>query len=212
LFRPYSHHWRVRLGAALGLCLAVAFFAVAANAARVAPAWGQTPNKPREKAKADGVAKQASQARAQASVQVNGSLERELLRQLNTLRSQAGLRPLRRSRQLATAAISHSRSMAKLGYFSHESYDGSEFWQRVGRFYKPPQGFHVYRVGENLLSGPDMSASEVIRGWLNSPPHRKNLYDAWGEVGFGAVRAVSAPGIFDGATVVIITADFGQRG
>jgi uncharacterized protein YkwD len=208
LFRPYSHHWRVRLGAALGLLLAVAFFAVAANAASVVPAWGQTPNKPREKLKVDGVARQTSQA----SVQVNGSLERELLRELNMLRSQAGLRPLRRSRQLASAAVSHSRSMAKLGYFSHESFDGSAFWQRVARFYKPPQGFHVYRVGENLLSGPDMSASAVIRGWLNSPPHRKNLYDAWGEVGFGAVRAVGAPGIFEGATVVIITADFGERG
>ena len=70
--------------------------------------------------------------------------------------------------------------MAKHGYFSHESYDGSAFWQRVGRFYKPPQDFHVYRVGENLLSGPDMSATAVIRGWLNSPPHRKNLYDGVG--------------------------------
>ncbi len=70
----------------------------------------------------------------------------------------------------------------------------------------------MYRVGENLLSGPDMSAAAVIRGWLNSPPHRKNLYDAWGEVGFGAVRAVGAPGIFEGETVIIITADFGERG
>ena len=204
----------MRLGAAFGLCLAVAISAVAATAAPVVPASNQAPNKPREKFKLDNAAapKRTSQASAQASVQVNTSLERELLLQLNNLRSQAGLRPLHRSRQLASAAVSHSRSMAKLGYFSHESHDGSAFWQRVGRYYKAPRNFRVYRVGENLLSGPDMSAAAVIRGWLNSPPHRKNLYDAWGDVGFGVVRAVSAPGVFDGATVIIVTADFGERG
>ena len=148
-----------------------------------------------------------------ATVELAGSLERELLQRLNDLRGRAGLKPLRRSRALRSAAVSHSRSMAKHGYFSHESYDGSAFWERVGRFYKPPQGFRVYRVGENLLSGPEsVSAESVIRGWLNSAPHRRNLYGGWGEVGFGAVRAVGAPGIFEGATVLIVTADFGERG
>jgi len=204
----------VRLGAAFGLLLAAAFFAVAATAAPFSPAWNQSPNKPREKFKVDtaNAPKRTGQASAQASVEVNSSLERELLRQLNNLRSQAGLQPLRRSRQLVSAAVSHSRSMAKRGYFSHESYDGSAFWQRVGRFYRAPRNFHVYRVGENLLSGPDMSAAAVMRGWLNSPPHRKNLYDAWGDVGFGVVRAVAAPGVYEGETVLIITADFGERG
>ena len=202
----------MRLGAALGLLLAAAILAVAANAASVAPASVKGPNKPREKFKLDAAPKRAGQAQGAKSVALAGDLQRDLLAELNDLRAQAGLRPLRRSRQLTSAALSHSRSMAKYGYFSHESFDGSAFWQRVGRFYKPPQGFHVYRVGENLLTGPDMSASAVMRGWLNSPPHRKNLYDAWGEVGFGAVRAVGAPGIFEGATVIIITADFGERG
>ena len=35
--------------------------------------------------------------------------------------------------------------------------------------------------------------------------------EGWGEVGVGAVRAVGAPGIFAGASVLIITADFGER-
>lgn len=201
----------MQLGAAFGLLLAAAFWAVAATAAPTVPAWGQAPDTARARLRVNAVATAPSQAAAQASVQVNGPLERELLRQLNGIRAQAGLRPLRRSRQLVSAAVSHSRSMARHGYFSHESYDGSAFWQRVGHFYKPPQGFRVYRVGENLLSGPDMSAAAVIRGWLNSPPHRRNLYDAWGDVGFGVVRAVAAPGIYDGATVVIVTADFGRR-
>jgi uncharacterized protein YkwD len=206
LFRSHLRHLSARLGAALGLLLAAAIPAVAAHAAPVHSAPTQGPStfdaKPFEVDRTGGV----------ASVELASSLEQELLQRLNALRAKAGLRPLRKSRALTSAAVSHSRSMAKHGYFSHESYDGSAFWQRVGRFYKPPQGFRVYRVGENLLSGPDsVSAASVIRGWLESAPHRRNLYAGWGEVGVGAVRAVGAPGIFAGASVLIVTADFGER-
>jgi uncharacterized protein YkwD len=206
LFRSHLRHLSARLGAALGLLLAAALLAVAAHAAPVAPADWQG----RSTFKAEPL--KAGRTSGVATVELAGSLQQELLQRLNALRARAGLRPLRRSRALTSAAVSHSRSMAKYGYFSHESYDGSAFWQRVGRFYKPPQDFHVYRVGENLLSGPDsVSASAVMRGWLESAPHRRNLYAGWGEVGFGAVRAVGAPGVFEGATVLIVTADFGER-
>jgi uncharacterized protein YkwD len=180
----------VRLGIAVWLCLAVAILAVAAHAAPAHPAQGQTP----------------------ASVQVAGDLTHELLRRLNAVRSRAGLPPLRRSRDLTEAAVAHSRLMAKYGYFSHTSYNGSLFWQRVERYYPAPPAFRRYRVGENLMSGPaSVSALAVIRSWMQSPQHRENLLSRWAEVGFGCVRAIHAPGVFDGQTVAIVTADFGTR-
>jgi uncharacterized protein YkwD len=48
--------------------------------------------------------------------------------------------------------------------------------------------------------------------WLNSPKHRKTmLRTRWREVGVGAVQAGSAPGVFGGREVTIVTADFGVR-
>ena len=145
-------------------------------------------------------------------MQVAGDLDHELLRQLNAVRLRAGLPALRRSHDLTEAAVAHSRSMAKYGYFSHTSYNGSLFWQRVERYYPAPHAFRVYRVGENLMSGPpSVSAAKVIQAWMQSPPHRENLLSRWAEVGFGCVRAIDAPGVYDGETVAIVTADFGTR-
>jgi uncharacterized protein YkwD len=178
-----------------GLVLVVALLAFAAHAAPV----GDASNAPRR-------------AQRAASVQAANPLERQLLRALNGLRARSGLSPLRLSRGLAAAAASHSKSMARYGYFSHSSEDGSLFWERVERFYRRPPGSSLYVVGENLISGgTSLSAEEVMKGWLNSPPHRENLLAAWTEVGFGAIRAAGAPGIYAGQDVAIVTADFGIR-
>ncbi len=203
--------WRsrrlARLGIAVWLCLAVAILAVAAHAAPVHPARDQNPA---HGGSAQGL--KPDDTRGLAAVQLAGDLNLELLRQLNAVRLRAGLPPLRRSRDLTEAAVAHSRSMAKYGYFSHTSYNGSLFWQRVERYYAAPAAFRVYRVGENLMSGPaSVSAAKVIQSWMQSPPHRENLLSPWAEVGFGCVRAIDAPGIFDGDTVAIVTADFGTR-
>ncbi len=204
--------WRsrrlARLGIAVWLCLAAAILAVAAHAAPVNPAPDQNPA---HDVSAQGL--KPDDTRGLASVQLTGDLNRELLRQLNAVRLRADLPPLRRSRDLTEAAVAHSRSMAKYGYFSHTSYDGSQFWQRVERYYPAPPAFRVYRVGENLMSGPaSVSAAKVIQSWMQSPPHRENLLSRWAEVGLGCVRAPDAPGVFDGQTVTIVTADFGTRG
>ena len=203
--------WRsrrlARLGIAVWLCLAVAILAVAAHAAPVHPAHDQNAE---HAGSAQGL--KPDDTRGLASVQVAGDLDRELLRQLNAVRLRAGLPPLRRSRDLTEAAAAHSRSMAKYGYFSHTSYNGSLFWQRVERYYPAPHAFRAYRVGENLMSGPaSVSAAKVIQSWMQSPPHRENLLSRWTEVGFGCLRAIAAPGVFEGQTVAIVTADFGTR-
>jgi uncharacterized protein YkwD len=189
------NHSLARTGFGAGLVLVVALLAVAVQAAPVSDAS----NAPQR-------------AQRATSVQAANPLERQLLRALNGLRARSGLSPLRLSRGLAAAAASHSKSMARYGYFSHSSEDGSSFWERVGRFYRRPPGLSLYIVGENLISGgTSMSAAEIMEGWLESPPHRENLLSAWTEVGFGAVRVAGAPGVFAGDDVAIVTADFGIR-
>jgi uncharacterized protein YkwD len=151
--------------------------------------------------------------RAQTRVSSVSSLESAVLVEVNALRRRHGLVPLRLSPQLSTAAASHSRAMASRGFFAHRSADGSTFWQRVRRFY-PLARFRYWSVGENLLwsASPDFEASDAVRMWLESPPHRRNLLNSrWREVGLSAVFAPAAPGRFGGAAVTIVTANFGVR-
>jgi uncharacterized protein YkwD len=139
-------------------------------------------------------------------------LESQVLGELNAVRLKRGLAPLRLSRPLSGAADAHSRAMGKFGFFSHESRDGSEFWARVKRWYGPG-GYRSWAVGENLLwSSGQLSAGAAVKLWMGSPGHRKNiLAPNWREVGLSAVSVSSAPGVFGGRNVVIITSDFGVR-
>ncbi len=140
------------------------------------------------------------------------ALESGVLAQINGFRSSHGLATLQLSAPLTLAARTHSQSMVVRGYFSHDSADGSQFWQRLRHFYPPVQG-RLWSVGENLLwSAPDIDAPGALQLWLNSPPHRKILMDPnWRQIGLSAVHVASAPGAFGGQEVTVVTADFGVR-
>ena len=140
------------------------------------------------------------------------TLEDEVLTAINDLRASNGLSQLRLNSALSLAALGHSQSMAKRGFFSHDGYNGAPFWARIKPRYRPQRG-NFWGVGENMVwSSPDLSADQAIQMWLDSPPHRKNLLTpSWREVGLGAVRALGAPGVYDGLDVTILTADFGVR-
>jgi uncharacterized protein YkwD len=140
------------------------------------------------------------------------TLEQDVLAQINALRRQHRLAPLRFSAKLAAAARHHSTDMATRGYFSHTSANGSSFSRRIARFY-PMGGRRYWAVGENLLwSSPDVDAAGAIDMWLKSPAHRKIMLTAkWREVGLSAVHVASAPGTFGGREVTVVTADFGVR-
>jgi uncharacterized protein YkwD len=147
-----------------------------------------------------------------AQVGHEDGLEAPLLDAVNDVREERGLRPLRLSPRLAASAEFHSLAMARLGFFSHESADGSEFWRRIARYY-PRAGFARWAVGENLLwASPAVGAEKAVELWLASPPHRKILLDpAWIEIGIAAVHADEAGGVFGGREVTVVTADFGAR-
>ena len=160
------------------------------------------------------VAASPSGAREQAAgnLTARDDLESGVLVQINSLRRQHGLAPLRLNVRLRAAADAHSAAMANRGFFSHESPDGTIFWKRVARFY--PKGSRSYwSVGENLLwSSPDVDPAAALRMWLGSPPHRKNLLTSrWREIGLSAIHVTAGPGVFNNAPVTVLTADFGVR-
>ena len=140
------------------------------------------------------------------------SLEQGVLSDINTLRKEHGLAPLRLSASLSSAARQHSSEMAARGYFSHNSVNGSSFDRRIARYY-PMGSNHYWSVGENLLwSSPDVDAGEALNMWWNSPEHRKNMLTArWREIGLSAVHVGAAPGTYGGREVTIVTTDFGVR-
>jgi uncharacterized protein YkwD len=131
---------------------------------------------------------------------------------INEARHERGLRMLRVSSQLAASASAQTTAMAEGGFFTHESSDGSPFWQRIARFY-PSRGFSRWLVGENLLwASPEISPQRAVELWLESPSHRRILLNpAWTEIGLSAVHLTKAPGVFGGLEVTIVTADFGVR-
>jgi uncharacterized protein YkwD len=140
------------------------------------------------------------------------ALDYGVLVELNRVRSEHGLAPLKLSLRLSESADEHSREMGTDGYFAHSSFDGTTYWKRIAQWY-PWSGFQIWQVGENLLwSSPGVTSATAIGLWMRSPEHRANILNPnWREIGIAAVHSAGAPGMFDGQPVTIITTDFGVR-
>jgi uncharacterized protein YkwD len=81
--------------------------------------------------------------------------------------------PLELNADLTQAALAHSQEMATFNEFQHGGQDGSSLSARVAR-----TGYGAFsEVGENIAAGV-MNSAEVMRGWLNSPPHCENIMEA----------------------------------
>lgn len=139
-------------------------------------------------------------------------LEREVAKQVQTLRRSKGLPSVRYSTALSAGAQARARDMARRGYFAHTDASGTPFWIGVMRYY-PSRGWRSWKIGENLLwTAPQLDASTVVRRWLDSPAHRAILLKAgWRDVGAAAVRVRSAPGVYSGQDVTIVTLELGYR-
>jgi uncharacterized protein YkwD len=139
-------------------------------------------------------------------------LESGVLAQINFIRVEHDLAPLRLSAELGDAAHEHSDEMVADGYFQHDSFDGSVFWKRIASFYSS-SGYGYWSVGENLLWGsPNVGSVGALQMWMRSPEHRANILNPrWREIGVSAVHAVNAPGTYRHKTITIITTDFGVR-
>lgn len=97
-------------------------------------------------------------------------------------------RPVSWSGNLAMAAYLHSKDMVRKNFFNHTGSDGSSAGQRISR-----QGYPWRMCGENIAVGSP-TVSSVIRGWLGSESHCRNLMNP----GFTEIGAGYAIGPFGG--------------
>ena len=122
-------------------------------------------------------------------------LESQVLVELNAIRRQHGLAPVRLSRPLSAAADAHSRAMGTFGFFEHESRDGSAFWKRVQRFYGPDGYEQLVGRREPALvvrrrsTPPPRSSS----GWRAPATGRTSSPPRWREIGLSAAQRRAPP-------------------
>lgn len=141
-------------------------------------------------------------AAAVGATQAELSGQSVLLTKINKARAAHGLAPLKRSAILSRPARSHSVYLARTGTLDHEGADGSPFYVRLYRAGYP----RTKAVGENLGMSSGCAtnlADQMIRMWLKSPGHRRNLLSPrYKQIGIAVVTAPDC-------SSTIYTTDFG---
>jgi uncharacterized protein YkwD len=106
----------------------------------------------------------------------------QLVEAHNKERAKENLPPLKLEAKLSDAALAHAKDMANRQEMGHEGSDGSTPSQRVVR-----AGYHYLATGENVARGYEDVAG-VMQGWMESPPHRKNILGDYSEIGVARVE------------------------
>lgn len=92
--------------------------------------------------------------------------------------------PLTQNRELTVAAQKHANWMAANRRMSHRGEGGSSPGTRI-----KAAGYGWSTYGENVAYGQP-TPEDVMRVWLNSPGHRRNIKSsAYADVGFGSATA-----------------------
>ncbi|MFC5730380.1 MULTISPECIES: CAP domain-containing protein [Nocardioides] len=105
-----------------------------------------------------------------ARLRVQTSFETRVLQLTNRHRSAKGCAPLRARYSLRRSARTHTKTMARHNEMSHQLPGEPRFSIRITR-----AGYRSWRlVAENVARGFD-SPEEVVKAWLASPGHRRNM-------------------------------------
>ena len=110
------------------------------------------------------------------------SYEHEVVRLVNEIRQQNGLKPLTENWELSRVARYKSQDMLDNRYFSHTSPTYSSPFQMIKAF-----GLSYRTAGENIAKGY-ASPQAVVNGWMNSSGHRANILNvSYTQIGIGYV-------------------------
>ncbi len=107
---------------------------------------------------------------------------------INNERRKKGLSDLYWDEELAKIARAYSKKMAKESFFSHYDRDGNSVIDRARE--SNISGWN--KIGENLFycEGYNDFDSLAVRGWMNSPEHRRNILDRqFTTTGIGVARS-----------------------
>ena len=108
------------------------------------------------------------------------SYENEVIRLVNEIRVENGLKPLMANWELSRIARYKSEDMSNNRYFSHTSPTYGTPFQMIKAF-----GLSYRSAGENIAYGYGVPAA-VVNGWMNSSGHRANILNAsYTQIGVG---------------------------
>ncbi|PLR76657.1 hypothetical protein CU633_15020 [Bacillus sp. V3-13] len=114
------------------------------------------------------------------------SVEAQVVKLVNQERAKYGLQPLKSNWEVARVARYKSQDMADKNYFSHNSPTYGTPFQMMKSF-----GITYRTAGENIAAG-QRTAEEVVKAWMNSEGHRKNILSSgYTEIGVGYVKGGS---------------------
>ena len=108
------------------------------------------------------------------------SFENEVVRLVNEIRVENGLKALTANWELSRVARIKSQDMVDNRYFSHTSPVYGSPFQMIKAF-----GLTYRTVGENIAYG-QRTPQAVVNGWMNSSGHRANILNAsYTQIGVG---------------------------
>lgn len=108
--------------------------------------------------------------------------EAEVVRLVNEIRQQNGLKPLTANWELSRVARYKSQDMLDNRYFAHESPIYGTPFQMIKSF-----GLTYRTAGENIAMGY-RTPQAVVNAWMNSSGHRANILNAsYTQIGVGYV-------------------------
>ena len=111
------------------------------------------------------------------------SYEAEVMRLVNQIRKQNGLKELETDWQLSRVARYKSEDMKKNNYFSHTSPTYGSPFDMMKKF-----GISYKGAGENIAKG-QKTPQAVVNAWMNSAGHRENILKAsYTHIGVGYVE------------------------
>lgn len=108
--------------------------------------------------------------------------EKEVVRLVNDIRVQNGLKPLTEDWELSRVARIKSQDMKDNNYFSHTSPIYGTPFQMIRNF-----GISYRSAGENIARG-QATPQAVVNAWMNSSGHRANILNpSYTRIGVGYV-------------------------
>lgn len=112
------------------------------------------------------------------------SYESEVVRLVNEIRVENGLKPLTHDWELSRVARYKSQDMKDNGYFSHTSPVYGSPFQMIKNF-----GISYRSAGENIARGQS-TPQAVVNAWMNSSGHRANILNSsYTHIGVGYVAS-----------------------
>lgn len=112
------------------------------------------------------------------------SYEAEVIRLVNQIRKQNGLKELQTDWQLSRVARYKSQDMKNKNYFSHTSPTYGSPFDMMKSF-----GISYKSAGENIAKG-QKTPQAVVNAWMNSAGHRANILNSsYTHIGVGYVES-----------------------